>query len=167
MLRFDDGPHIVTLGDLGSIGELIGAVAVLVTLGYLAHQIRQSSRATRAQIRQSLADSQIHYLNARATDPLLRSAAEKMYYGRSLDASEAYGLRVHLTAHLRLFENYHAQHAIGTMDPEDWRAMREIIKWQMRFPAYREAFSANPPAWNESFTADMAEILAELDASSA
>ena len=62
----------MTLSDLGNIGEFVGALAVLVTLAYLALQIRQSSATTRAQIRQSLADSQIQYLNARATGPFLR-----------------------------------------------------------------------------------------------
>ena len=33
---------------LGAIGEIVGAVAVVLTLGYLAVQIRQNTRATRA-----------------------------------------------------------------------------------------------------------------------
>ena len=37
------------LQDWGSIGEMVGGVAVIVTLGYLAVQIRQSTRATIAQ----------------------------------------------------------------------------------------------------------------------
>jgi hypothetical protein len=34
---------------VGAIGEIVGAVAVVLTLGYLAVQIRQNTNASRAQ----------------------------------------------------------------------------------------------------------------------
>ena len=43
----------MTLSDLGSIGELIGGVAVVVSLIYVALQIRQNTRAIRASSHQS------------------------------------------------------------------------------------------------------------------
>jgi hypothetical protein len=42
----------MTLQDLGSIGEIVGALAVLVSLAYLALQIRQNTQALRASIQQ-------------------------------------------------------------------------------------------------------------------
>lgn len=42
---------------IGAIGELGGAVAVVVTLFYLTAQIRQSTKATRASSRQALIDT--------------------------------------------------------------------------------------------------------------
>ena len=35
---------------LGAIGEIVGAVAVVLTLGYLAVQIRQNTRAVRSSV---------------------------------------------------------------------------------------------------------------------
>lgn len=49
----------MTLDDLGDLSDFLGAIAVLVTLVYLAIQVRQSSALTRVQTRQSVADSQI------------------------------------------------------------------------------------------------------------
>ena len=60
---------------VGALAELLGAVATVAMLAYLAVQIRQASATARAQIRQSIADSQINYLNSRATDPFLRRAS--------------------------------------------------------------------------------------------
>ena len=37
----------MSIQDLGSIGELIAAIAIVITLAYLAVQIRQSAKATR------------------------------------------------------------------------------------------------------------------------
>jgi hypothetical protein len=38
----------MSIQDLGSLGELVGAVAVVLSLIYLATQIRQNTQATRA-----------------------------------------------------------------------------------------------------------------------
>ncbi|MFC1662359.1 hypothetical protein ACFL3S_13055 [Gemmatimonadota bacterium] len=39
---------------VGAIGEVIGAAGVILTLVYLAHQIRQNTRAIRAQTHQAI-----------------------------------------------------------------------------------------------------------------
>ena len=45
----------MTLEDLGNIGEFVGAVAVVVSLLYLAVQIRQNSRLLRSAASQAAA----------------------------------------------------------------------------------------------------------------
>ena len=42
---------------IGAVGEILGAAGVIITLIYLASQIRQNTRATRSQSVQSLAES--------------------------------------------------------------------------------------------------------------
>jgi hypothetical protein len=157
----------MTLDDLGNLGDFLGAIAVLVTLVYLAIQVRQSSAIIRAQTRQSLADSQINYLNARVTDPYLRAVSFKMYSGEDLDAEETYALRVHITAHVRLFENYFAQFTLGTMNAGDWRAMRKVISNHFEFTAYRHVFSQRESVWNPDFAVEVNKILGEIDAHAA
>ena len=44
----------MTIQDLGSIGELIAAIATVVTLAYLALQIRQNTISTRAATLQTV-----------------------------------------------------------------------------------------------------------------
>jgi hypothetical protein len=148
---------------LSQVGELVGGIGALAALVYLATQIRQNSAIARAHIRQSLADSQIQYLNTRATDPYLRGAAEKIYSDQEVDADESYGLRVHLAAHIRLFENYFAQHTLGTLDLEDWRSMREIVQRQFHFRDYRRAFYSQESSWNSQFAAEVRQILLEIE----
>jgi hypothetical protein len=146
---------------VGAAAELVAAVATVATLAYLALQIRQATQMARAQIRQSIADSQIHYLTSRVTDPFLRRATQKLYLGQELDAEESGGLLVHFTIHLRLFENHLAQFRLGTMAPEDWRAQREVLKRILRTDAYKDAYTFQTGAWNEHFAAEVEAILAE------
>ena len=153
----------MTLSELGSVGEFVGAIAVLVTLVYLAIQIRQAMAATRAQVRQSLADSQLQYVSLRATDPFLRQAAGKMFAGQEIDDSETFGLGMHVAAGIRLFENYYAQYGMGTMDPEDWRAMREVIRFHFQFPQYRQMLELMEQTVNREFARELTRIIEEIN----
>jgi len=146
---------------VGAVAEFFGAAATVATLAYLAVQIRQSSSTSRAQIRQAIADSQIHYVNSRAIDPFLRRALQKVYSGKDLDDEERFGLQVHLITHLRLFENHFAQYSLGTMDPEDWRAQRELLKRLLQVDAYREAYSFIDGTLNRQFAAEVERIRTE------
>jgi hypothetical protein len=49
------------------------------------------------------------------------------------------------------------------MDPEDWRAIREVIKGHFRFSPYREAFFAIESSWNSNFAAEIRSIIDEID----
>jgi len=57
---------------IGAIGEIVGAVAVVATLGYLAVQIRQNTRADRASSRQTVLDDFYSSLWETARDAELR-----------------------------------------------------------------------------------------------
>ena len=46
----------MSIQDLGNLGELIASVAVVISLAYLAMQIRQSNRAARLASRQTILD---------------------------------------------------------------------------------------------------------------
>lgn len=150
---------------IGAAAELLGGIATIATLAYLAMQIRQATAATRAEIRQSMADSQIQYLNSRAIDPFLRGATHNMLLGSELDGEERLGFRIHLIAHLRLFENYFSQYRLGTLDREDWRAQRQLLSGFLRLEEYRQAYSviadAYGGAWNAGFAAEVEQILSE------
>ena len=59
----------VTIEDLGNIGELIAAFATVVTLAYLAIQIRNNTRATQAESRRSEIQTSAAILQALIADP--------------------------------------------------------------------------------------------------
>jgi hypothetical protein len=103
------------------------------------------------------------YPGSRGTDPFIRAVSFKMYSGEELSEAENYAHRVHIIAHIRLFENYFTQYVLGTMDKEDWRAMREVIVSQFRLPAYRQVFSYRENMWNSAFAVEANQILGEID----
>jgi hypothetical protein len=108
----------LSIQDLGAIGELIGAVAVVVTLIYLASQIRQNTLAVKASTMQSLAT---------ATSEVWRNACmdytrtEKFFeIAHKTDKSEA-ERQFHLgwiMQTIRAQENMFFNLKIGTVDDE-------------------------------------------------
>jgi hypothetical protein len=64
----------LTLQDLGSLGELIGGIAVVASLIYLALQIRQNTRSTHASMAQSV-----------YSRDALRVPSDRLFARRSID----------------------------------------------------------------------------------
>jgi len=69
----------MTITELGALGELIGAIAVVVTLVYLAVQIRQNTHAMEESRRLALA--QAYQMRADSLQDMLVHAAESNHIG--------------------------------------------------------------------------------------
>ena len=73
----------MSIQDLGAIGELLGAVAVVITLIYLARQIRENSR----QVRVSSITS-INQLINEGFDPIYNNQTYSEVWFRGLESRE-------------------------------------------------------------------------------
>src|SRR5512132_2586664 len=94
----------MTLSDLGNLGQFISSIVVIITLIYLAFQIRQSSDIARASLRQSLAENQFAQITLRATDPVIRKAFRKASDSEELTQDEADALSAYAVAGIRQWE---------------------------------------------------------------
>jgi hypothetical protein len=141
----------MNLEDLGLIAEITAAIATLLTLVYLAVQIRQNAAATRASVRQSIADQQLNYLHLRSSDPVIRPALVKMVSHQKLSPDDVITMRLHAIAGIRLFESHHAQYQMGTLSNEDWRALCESQKVHFGFTPVQEAFTLMRQSLNRDF----------------
>lgn len=68
----------MTLEDLGNVSQIVGAIAVVVSIGYLAVQIQRNTQALRLSAQQAATEAHSQYLGAVAQDEnlarILRSA---------------------------------------------------------------------------------------------
>ena len=118
----------MSLEDLGNIGEFVAAFTVIVTLGYLAVQIRQNTRSVRASMYQSLVESVVNFNTAFTQDSeLARAYLEGL---EDLDGlSEADRTRVvfALFSHFQIFQSMFYQPRIFTIEPAYWESWRALI----------------------------------------
>jgi len=91
--------------ELGALGEFIGSIAVVVTLGYLAIQIRSNTQQSRAAVTQGVVDSFNSGLEAIMLNPQLADVIAKRAEGKDLSMSEKLQLECFLN---RNFNSYTA-----------------------------------------------------------
>jgi hypothetical protein len=124
----------MTLQDWGAIGELVGAVAVVVTLIYLAKEIRLNTRAMAEGRRLALA--QTYQMRSDALQAMLVQAADSEHIGpiiikltelgypadvTALDALNEFErgrFRMWQIAQQTHWDNMHYQYQQGYLDPE-------------------------------------------------
>ncbi|MFT7528547.1 MAG: hypothetical protein ACI9LY_003709 [Arenicella sp.] len=107
---------------VGEIGEIVGAVAVIVTLAYLAIQIRQNSNLARATIRENRLDSSHKVLFA------MSDASEvfvKLRLNEELTPSESLKVEFIFRAMFRDFEGYAYQRHSGFLEDSEWEPMMQ------------------------------------------
>ncbi len=62
---------------LGNYGEFVGAIGIVITLIYLAIQVRQNTRMMRASIRQARSDSSVQLYSLGATSVVAEVRAKE------------------------------------------------------------------------------------------
>ena len=150
----------MTLSDLGNLGQFISSIVVIITLIYLAIQIRQSSKIARASLRQSLAENQFAVLALRATDPVIRTAFRKASVSEELTKDEEAALSAYAIAGIRQWEALYSQYEQGMISVEDWSTTRRIMFMRFQLPIMREVFSSlAPDGLNTRFVAEVSQIV--------
>ncbi|HEY2069307.1 MAG TPA: hypothetical protein VGG48_07120 [Rhizomicrobium sp.] len=106
----------MSLSDLASIGSLISGVAVLISLVYLALQVRQAERNQRAAVQQARLSRSSDQLMGLADGPVARAWLKGMRGDDSLAGEEFLQFALFMTAMLRSTEDVFFQHDLGLLD---------------------------------------------------
>lgn len=113
---------------LGAIGELLGALVVVVTLIYLAIQLRENTR----MLRISAADRALAFVLEFTGDlaqheefsQLLTQGAEDW---ENLSESERARMAYVFFRMFKIFENIHYLYTIGNLDEETWLSWKTLL----------------------------------------
>lgn len=137
---------------IGAIGENIGAFAVVISIIYLAVQIRQNTKTLAANTAQAVTDSAVDALMRVAESHDLSSVAAKTFAGdKSLTGVEQMQLQLVLRSLFCNFENYFYQHRRGYFEDEIWAGDKLVIFDQLSTEAFREWWDTNSRLFGKSF----------------
>jgi hypothetical protein len=114
----------VRIEKLAAIAEIVSAVAIVVTLGYLAIQTQQNTLAIQASVRQAMLDSDRAMLFLQAENPRIVIARDTDI---DLTDEDVVRLATYLTAVVRVRENQWLQYQSGVIDERTWRTYRSAI----------------------------------------
>jgi len=137
------------------VAEIVGGVAVVVTLVYLTIQVQQNTDATRSATWQSTQDAETRFDAMLTQDPVLLDLFTRgMVDGIDALDTELEQARFLLAGKqlLDLFHTHHYQHELGIISDELWatwvsqfedsihmQGMRDIVK--SRYPYFRPSFA--------------------------
>src|SRR5215469_4837226 len=113
--------HAVNWEAISAIGQVVGALAVVISLIYLASQVRSSARETRRAAMRSTLDAitrLAHHVADNADLAELRNRGLRDF--ESLDAVDSDRFSSYMHSMFRIAEDAYCQHLDGHVDPDRW-----------------------------------------------
>jgi hypothetical protein len=143
---------------LGNIGDFLGGIGVVVTLLYLAAQIRQNTKMMRGAARQQLTlasqDNVYHWAE-------YAPAAVAAFSSGEQDPVDRFRVSQLCRAMFRGWENYAYQHRIGLLDASEWEAMHVNMRRMFRIPVVAESWKRARDEFSGDFVAELESIVGE------
>ena len=145
----------MTLQDLASFGELIGAAGVIASLVFVGWQIRANTRAARLRMHEQVTQTYIAFLGSILVDPGTFAAglkSGKPDFADLNDAQKAFFFSTML-GFFKHFETMYVQYSHGVMDEETWNAWSTHILMQFHQPGAQHWWSLRKEAFTPAFRA--------------
>lgn len=148
---------------IGAVGEILGAIAVFVTLLYLSVQIRQNTRAVQANGMDSLVSSvndirRSLFENKELSELYIKGSNEPA----SLDQSEQ--LRYRLVVHNMLMSeaNLFAQSRLSGLGDEYWETQKPLIGRIVGSKGGHQFWQQSRAEFPHAFRVEVDQIIEEM-----
>lgn len=139
---------------ISAIGDLVAAIVVVVSLVYLAREVRSSTKATRATVRVAVHDSEAHFVSLLLKDPDLHRifvAAGQDSSNVDLTSADHATLDLLLSLLFNKYELfYHLRRENMFLSSVD-DAMMGVIAERLRKPAIRTWWDKNQSQCSRDF----------------
>ena len=145
---------------LGAVGEIVGAIAVVLTLGYLAVQIRQNTRTVRASTHHGAIrlwnEQQVAFGSDPAVSGLLLRGSEDY---SQLDPDERFRYTLLMRSIIGVYYDLFVQHGERLVSEEAWSTYRRQIPRNLSWPGAREWWQRNRQMYTEAFQQEVSRLL--------
>jgi hypothetical protein len=147
---------------VGAIGEVIGAIAVIATLLYLAIQIRQNTKAIRSTTLTAITEHK--HFELRWSSDIATAWRKSLTDPSSLTPDESWQMAEWMTSSIVARQNEFFQHKHGLIDDDTWEASEKIISLALSGDWARNWWNEfGPNAFTEDFVAVVEDILSRSD----
>jgi hypothetical protein len=152
----------MALSDLASLGSFVSGVAVLVSLVYLAIQVRQAEKNQRAVLNQGYITRVTEYLRWYAESPISELRTRVIEGDTSFTAEELLRLQVALRITLLSAQDAFLQHKAGLVDEMTLdNSMRSVRSTWLNQPVYRALWRQQAPTIAPEFADVIENMLRE------
>ena len=152
---------------VSAIAEVVGVIAIVVSLIYVSIQIRQNTKVARAATRQAIADSTENLGNDLLNNGEIAEIFVKHINGEELSAVESLRLQARCYRDMQHWENIYYQFDEGLVSPDQWLGFRKNLIALLGIAAYREYWDHEASHYSDNFRAEMTAIIDESNSASA
>jgi hypothetical protein len=145
---------------LADLASLASSIAVLVSLLFLALQVRQSNRNQRSLMQQGRTSRNVDLL-FRLADPKVSDLWVRISTGESLEDAEYYMLYGYMASVFWSYEDSFFQFRSGMLDASSWASDLATLKRLLSNPAYRAVWTAVRSAIGEEYRSFLDGLVVE------
>ena len=143
---------------LGAVGELVGAAAVVLTLGYLAVQIRQSSKSSRQQSYHDLVTRRSDFFNKMVESNDVTAIFLAGVRGDSMNEIEAQRFTSSMLNYVSHFQDVYLQRKSGLIEESVWLAERQFLAAAVALPGFAAWWQAATQYYLPEFIVEVAKL---------
>jgi hypothetical protein len=148
---------------VGAIAELVGALAVVATLAYLAVQIRQNTMSARVAARLEMTRQFSDYVDGLINNPEANSVFTRGGAGDHLDENDAVLFSRLMHKCFWYLSAMHFQYIAHSLGEDEWHQSKGAMLRIVRTPGVVAWWHANKHAYSPSFVAFVdSEILPDM-----
>lgn len=144
---------------IGAVGELVGAFTVVLTLGYLAVQVKQNTKGMLVAAKLEITNQYATYTDLVLKNPELFEIQRKGFAGEEMSSLE-YGqfnlLMDRVTWH---FSSMHYQYRSQNLSSDDWHESQRLIRFVCRTTGYRSWWVIYSKNYSPDFRNYVSELL--------
>jgi hypothetical protein len=147
---------------ISAVSELLGAAAVILSLVFIAREIRLNTNAEKAATRHSIAETIMNAPLEIVASGKLAGLMHRSFAGEELRPDELLRLEAYCYATLRNWENIHYQFRAGMLTAEEWRAFRLNLKFLLQTGLWGEYWRREQDIYTAPFRDEVDALLREL-----
>ncbi len=147
---------------ISAVAEIIGATAVVATLGYLALQIRQNTKVARSAARQAIAEMTMHSVSDLVGDVTLAQAFLDSLDNKPLEPAEQLRILGRCYVAMRNWEHIHYQYLNGMLSDDEWKGFRLNLSAILEWPTLQTYWENEQQFFSAAFQKEIAAIQAEM-----
>lgn len=150
----------MTIQDYSAVGEMVAAIGVVISLIYLAVQVRQSNRVNQAEARHAISEFALAFstFNAEHADRLVRVHGG----GELSEGDRLFRWWNHMMVFLHA-ETYFRHRELGLMPASHWGGYERYVTGYLTTPGIRDFWSDVGPAFSKEFSDWVTGLLEKQD----
>ena len=144
--------HAVNWEAISAIGQVVGALAVVISLIYLAREVRSNARETRRAAMRSMLDALTRLARDTTNNADLAELRNRGFRDfESLEDTDRARFSSNMHSTFRIAEDLYYQHSDGHLDPHRWRGLETLLRDVNKAPGVQAWWRSHSQYFSEKF----------------